>query len=174
MSLDTYDIPLSDMEKVLAKWATEAVEMRHGEAGDPDGKLSTGSDESPMEALQFLRRVRQRADRVDELLQAAKRARGRVRRALAEASFQADNAMDTEIQKQAVKRVEFSAASERKVEAKLATFEKRREEHLARRLVDVAEESVDVINQMHWSLDAIRKDLRGTLHALQFESSLER
>lgn len=148
--------------------------MRHGVANDPDGKLTTGSDESPAEALAFLRRVRQRADRVDELLQAARRARGRARRALAEIAFQVDNAMDLEIQKQVGKRREFSAASERRVDAKLATFEERRTEHQAKRLLDVADETVEVINQMHWSLDALRKDLRGTLHALQFESSLER
>ena len=60
------------------------------------------------------------------------------------------------------------------MDAKLATFEERRNEHQAKRLLDVADETVEVINQMHWSLDALRKDLRGTLHALQFESSLER
>lgn len=158
----------------MAGWAAEAVDMRHGVANDPDGKLTTGSDESPAEALAFLRRVRQRADRVDELLQAARRARGRARRALAEIAFQVDNAMDLEIQKQVGKRREFSAASERRVDAKLATFEERRTEHQAKRLLDVADETVEVINQMHWSLDALRKDLRGTLHALQFESSLER
>lgn len=172
--LSAYDIPLSELEGKILEWAQEAVDARHGTFGDPEGKLTTGSDQSPAEALAFLRRVRARADRVDELLQAAKRARGRARRALAEVAFETDKALDTEIAKAAGKRVEFSAASERRVDAKLATFEQRRVEHQAKRLLDVCEETVDVINQMHWSLDGIRKDLRGTLHALQFESSLER
>lgn len=172
--LDAYDIPLSAVEEAVLKWSQEAVDARHGDFGDPDGKLTSGSYQSPGEALAFLRRVRARADRVDELLQAAKRARGRARRALAEVAFETDNALNTEIAKAAGKRVEFSAASERRVDAKLATFEQRRIEHQAKRLLDVCEEAVDVINQMHWSLDGIRKDLRGTLHALQFESSLER
>lgn len=172
MSLDSYDLPLSELEKNVLAWSQEAVEARHGIFGDPAGKLTTGSDESPAEALAFLRRVRARADRVDELLQAAKRARGRARRALAEVSFDAENDVFEGIKKQG--RAEFQSAKEREVEAKLAAFEKRRIEHQAKRLVDVCDEAVDVINQMHWSLDGIRKDLRGTLHALQFESSLER
>lgn len=170
--LDAYDIPLSAVEESVLKWSQEAVDARHGDFGDPDGKLSTGSDQSPGEALAFLRRVRARADRVDELLQAAKRARGRARRALAEIAFDTENAIAEGVKKQG--RAEFQGHREREVNAKLDAFEKRRIEHQAKRLVDVCDEAVDVINQMHWSLDGIRKDLRGTLHALQFESSLER
>lgn len=170
--LDAYDVPFSEVEATVVAWTTEAVGLRHSEAGDPEGKLSTGSDESPAEAVAFLRRIRARADRVDELLQAAKRARGRARRALAAITFDADNAVSENIQKQG--RREFESHRAREVEAKLANFDMLRNQHQARRLLDVTEEAVDVINQMHWSLDALRKDVRATLHALQFESSLER
>lgn len=172
--LDVYDRPLTGLEEAVSAWTAEAVELRFGAAEDPAGKLTTGSDQSPAEALDFLRRIRARADRIDEILQAAKRARGRARRALSEIAFDVDAAMDGEIQKAASKRVEFSAASERKVDAKLATFEQRRIEHQAKRLVGVCDEAVDVISDMHWSLDAVRKDILGTIRALQFESSLER
>ncbi len=172
IALEAYDVPLSELEQRLISWVTEAVDLRHGEAGDPRGALSTGSDESPREAVEYLRRVRARADRVDELLQAAKRARGRARRALAEVAFDAEQKISEGINKQ--KRTEFQSHREREVTAKLEAFETRRIEHQAKRLLDVAEESVDVINQMHWSLDAIRKDLRSTMHNLQVEDSLER
>jgi hypothetical protein len=170
--LNSFDLPLTELEAVLSKWTQEAVEMRYGVAGDPDGKLTSGTDDSPAEAVAYLRRVRQRADRVGELLAAAKRARGRARRALAESAFATDNEVATGIKKQG--RVEFQSHREREVEAKLDAFESRRIEHQAKRLVSVADEAVDVISDMHWSLDAIRKDLRSTLHALQFEASLER
>lgn len=170
--IDVYDIPLSGMEKQLDDWAREAVELRHGVAGDPEGKLSTGTDETPAEAVQWLRRIRARSDRVDELLQAVKRARGRVRRIVAEAAFASTNEVDAGIRKQG--RVEFTAAREKESNARLDAFETRRKEHMARRLLDVAEECVDVINQMNWSLADLRKDARSSIHALQFESHLER
>lgn len=171
-TLDSLDLPLSGLEVQLEAWTREAVELRHGEAGDPAGKLSVGTDETPAEALALLRRIRQRADRVDELLQATKRARGRARRALAEAAFTAENEIASGIQKQT--RMEFQSHKEREVAAKLDAFETRRTEHQAIRLLDVANDAVDVINQMHWSLDALRKDVRSSMHAMQFESSLER
>jgi len=152
----------------------EAVDLRHGVAGDPEGNLSTASDETPAEALAFLRRVRPRADRVDELLAAAKRARGRLRLVRDEAKFQADSAVEEKWADKASKRVEFSSSFERGVEARTETFEQRRDAHQAARLVSVADDAVDVISQCYWGLDGIRKDLRSTLHALQFEYSLER
>lgn len=171
-NIDAYDVPLSGMEQKLLEWTQEAVDLRYGNAEDPRGKLSTGTDETSAEAVAYMRRVRARADRVGELLQAAKRARGRAKRALDAIAFAAENEIAEGIKKQG--RAEFQSSREREVTAKLEAFETRRTEHQARRLLGVADETVDVINQMNWSLDGLSRDIRATLHALQFESSLER
>ena len=155
-------------------WVTEALDLRHGAAGDPKGKLSEADPEDPRDMMDLLRRVRARADRVDGLLAAATRARGRARRAKTEAEFVAANELDKATSNRASRRQEFSSGREREAEAKLDTFEQRRLAHQAARLVDVTSEVHDVINQIHWQFDAMRKDLRASLHALQFEASLER
>ncbi|WNN95048.1 hypothetical protein SEA_MAGRITTE_71 [Microbacterium phage Magritte] len=172
--LDAYDIPFSKVEEQVMGWVTEALELRHGEAGDKDGRLSDADPEDPRDMMNLLRRVRARADRVDGLLAAATRARGRARRAKTEAEFVAANELDKATSKHASRRQEFSSGKEREAEAKLDTFEQRRLAHQAARLVDVTTEAHDVINQIHWQFDAMRKDLRASLHALQFEASLER
>lgn len=172
--LASFDIPFSDIEKQVMDWVREAIELRFRTAGDPDGSLSTGHEGTPSEALAFLRRVRQRTDRVDELRIAAIRAKGRARRAQAEAAFQADNALSTAMADRSARRADFSSGRERESEAKLDSFEERRAAHQAARLVDVTSDAYEVINGIHWQLDAIRKDLRATLNALQFEATLER
>lgn len=172
--LDVFDIQFPGFEKQVMLWVTEAIELRHGTAGDPEGSLSTGNESTPAEALAFLRRVRQRADRVDELHVVIIRAKGRARRLQAEAAFHADTALTSAMVERGSKRVEFSSGRERESEAKLDSFDERRAAHQAARLVDVTSEAYDVINTIHWQLDAIRKDLRSTLNALQFEATLER
>lgn len=172
--LDVYDIPFSGFEKQIMLWVEEAVELRYGAAGDPEGALTTGNETTPAEALAFLRRVRQRADRVDELLTVIIRAKGRARRLRDGAAFHADNALTTAVVERGTHRKEFSSGRERESEAKLDSFEERRTAHTAARLVDITIEAYDVVNGIHWGLDAIRKDLRSTLNALQFEATLER
>lgn len=169
-----YDIPFNELEARVMAWVTEALELRHGTAGDPDGRLRDAATDTMEEVQNLLLRARQRSDRVDELLANATRARGRARRAKEEAAFQADNAVNRATTVRAANRVEFSAGREREAEAKLDAFDERRAAHLAERLVSVTAEAYDVVNQIHWQLDAFRKDLRAQLHALQFESSLER
>ncbi len=155
-------------------WVSEALELRHGEAGDKEGRLRDADPEDPDDMMKLLRRVRARADRVDGLLATATRARGRARRAKTEAEFVAANELDKATTNRASRRQEFSSGREREAEAKLDTFEERRLAHQATRLVDITTEAYDVINQIHWQFDAMRKDLRASLHALQFEASLER
>ena len=164
----------SDFEAQIMAWVTETLELRHGEAGDPKGRLRGAEQESIAEMTDLLLRVRARADRVDELLSKVTLARGRARRAKEEAAFAADQALMQATQIRAGQRVEFSSAAERAADAKLDSFNERRVAYLRDRLVSVTNDSYEVISQIHWQLDAIRKDLRAALHALQFESSLER
>lgn len=173
--LADYDLPFSGIESRLVGWVSEALELRHGAAEDPQGKLTpVDPSEGPPAITESLLRVRARSDRVDELLSRITLERGRAKRAKEGAQFAADTALMEATQVRASRRAEFSSGREREAEAKLDSLEQRRMAHQADRLVSVANDAYEVINQVHWQLDAIRKDLRATLHALQFESSLER
>lgn len=163
-----------ELEQQVLSWVDEALELRHGAAGDPKGSIRGAAQETPEEALDLLLRIRVRSDRVDELLSKATLARGRARRSREEAAFAADLALMEATQRRAAARVEFSSGREREAEAKLDSFNERRVAYQRERLVSVTNDAYDVISQIHWQLDAIRKDLRATIHALQFESGLER
>jgi hypothetical protein len=173
-TLDDLDIPLSGVEKAVSAWVEESIELRHGAAGDPEGSIRNLHPEGVAETTAALIRVRARSDRLDELLTKATRAKARAKRAKDEAAFSADAALMKATAHRATRRAEFSSGREREAEAKLDAFEERRLAHQADRLVSVTSEAYEVINQIHWQLDSIRKDLRATLHALQFESGLER
>jgi hypothetical protein len=173
--LEAYEIPLSDLEQTVLNWVEEAIELRFGDAGDPEGKLvlpdytSTVADFSAV-----LLRVVTRADRVDELLAKVRQVKGRAARIQTEARFEAERALDQARSQEAGRRVEFSTGREREANASLASFTEKRKAHQAQRLVDLSNEAYDVINQAHWGLDAIRKDIRGIIRSQQFESTLER
>lgn len=175
-TLDELDIPLSGMEVRVQAWVKEAIELRHGDAGDPKGSIRGwgSSEDSISEVQDLLLRVRTRSDRVDELLAKSTQAKARAKRAQDEAAFSADRVLMEATTQRASRRAEFSSGREREAEAKLDAFEERRLAHQAGRLVSVTVEAYEVINQIHWQLDSIRKDLRAILHALQFESGLER
>lgn len=173
--LSTFDIPFNEQEKAIFAWVEEALELRHGEAGDPKGALTPVDQSDGVPVLNdALLRVRLRSDRVDELLSKITLARGRAKRAKDAATFSAETALMTATQHHSARRVEFSSAKEREAEAKLDSLEQLRIAHQSERLVSITNDAYEVINQKHWQLDAIRKDLRATLHSLQFESSLER
>lgn len=171
-----YDIPFEGVEARVMEWVTEALELRHGEAGDPDGTLAGVLNcEGPDEALHGLRRVVARTDRVDNLLSKVTQAKARAKRAQEHAAFSADIAYDTATQQNAARRTrEFVTRDERKADAALDSLEQRRIAHHASRLVSITTEAYEVVRQVHWQLDGLRKDLRSSMHALQFEASLER
>ena len=175
-TLDELEVPLSELESRVLSWVKEALELRHGDAGDPQGPIRGwgSTDDSIPEVQNLLLRVRARSDRVDELLAKSTQAKARAKRAQDEAAFAADRALMQATTQRSARRAEFSSGREREAEAKLDAFEERRLAHQASRLVSVTAEAYEVINQVHWQLDAIRKDLRAILHALQFESGLER
>lgn len=177
--IEQYDVPYTDLEQSMIDWVQEALELRHGKGGDPEGKIKVIDPRLGIDAMNsLLTRVRKRADRVDELLAHATMARGRFRRARDQAAFSAEIAYDeaTSQNKENRARIgeaDFSTREERNAAANLLSLNEKRAAHEARRLVSVAEEAYDVISQIHWQLDAIRKDLRASLHSLQFESKLE-
>lgn len=172
-----YDIPFGKVEAQVISWVTEALDLRHGDAGDPDGPLrATGMDEGLHAVMNELVRTRSRSDRVDGLLAKATQAKGRARRAQEHAAFIASQAYDEAQVNNSNRRLpgSFLTKEERNADAALDSLEERRAAHQAERLVSITSEAYDVINQIHWQLNAIRTDLRAQIHAIQFENSLER
>jgi len=173
-----YDVPFNKIESSLQAWATEALDLVHGAAGDPEGKMTLSevdwSDPRSIQAM--LIRARTRSDRVAELLAKATQARHRARRAQSSAQFAAEIAFDEATNKNATstKRLEFATREERNAAANIESLEQKRIAHFSERTTDIAVEVHEVITQTHWHLEGIRKDLRAALHELQFESSLER
>lgn len=172
-----YDIPFGKIESLVMSWVTEALDLRHGDAGDPQGALrAVGMEEGLHGVLDELVRVRSRSDRVDGLLAKVTQARGRARRAKEHAEFIANQAYDSAQVDNQARRLpnSFMTKEEKNADAALASLEERRASHQAERLVSITAEAYDVINQIHWQLNAIRTDLRALVHAIQFENSLER
>lgn len=165
---------VTSAEKQLMAWVAEALELRHGAAGDPEGPIRGSAQTSSDEIMDLLLRVRTRSDRVDELQSKVTLAKGRAKRAKDDSAFAADQALMLATQQRGNNRVEFSSAREREADAKLDAFTERRVLYQRDRLVSYSNDAYEVITQIHWQLDAIRKDLRASLHALQFESGLER
>lgn len=172
--LSVHDLPLAGLEVTMNAWVEEALELRHGVAGDPEGSIKNVHPETPVEILQLLRRVRTRADRVDGLLSAITRARTRLNKVRDEAAFTAEARVIGATSEGAKNRREFSSGNERQADAKLAAFNELRAQHQARTLANAAQGAYDVINQVSWQLGALRRELTDQIRALQFESSLER
>jgi hypothetical protein len=166
----------SATEQRMVAWVAEALDLRHGAAGDPLGaikplEITDGPDQVRLD----LSRARLRQDRLDELLAAIRRARGRVSRARKNAANEAKEAYDRANQvNQSRRRVEFSSAKERDSDASLDSIEERRVAFQAERLESVAQECFDIINDAARQMGSLRDDLKATLRAFQFESSLER
>lgn len=175
--LDIFDLPFSGVENEVMNLVREALELRHGEAGDPDGKLlPVNPSEGDAAVLAMLLRVRQRSDRVDEIMSRLTLAKGRAKRVQDAARFEAEQALATaQVTNMGRRSFEsYSTREERNAEAALDSVEQRRQAHMAERMVSITSDAYEVVKGIHWSLNAIRGDLRATLHSLQFESSLER
>lgn len=176
-NVSAYDVPFGKLESKVTAWVKEALDLRHGDAGDPNGPLRpVGMDEGLHVVMDELVRVRSRSDRVDGLLAKVTQAKGRARRAQEGAAFAASQRYDEAQQQNSARRMpgSFTSREERNADAALAALEERRTAHQAERLVSVTAEAYDIINQIHWQLNAIRTDLRAQIHAIQFENSLER
>lgn len=175
-TLSEYERPFSAVEERLLGWVQEALELRHGEAGDPLGKIQALEvSDGPDQALLNLSRARMRQDRLDELQANARVARGRISRARKAAAQEAKDAYDRANQANASRRREsFTSAKERDSDASLDSIEERRTAFEAERLESFAEECFNVINDAARQMGSLRDDLKHTIRAYQFESNLER
>lgn len=175
-ALAEYEKPFTEIEQRMLGWVSEALELRHGEAGDPLGTIKPLEiTDGPDQVRTDLGRARARQDRLDELLATMRRALGRVSRARKAAEQEFKEAYDAANRLNASRRrVEFSSAKERDSDASLDSLEQRRIANEAERLELFAKECFDIINDAARQMGSLRDDLKQTLRAFQFESSLER
>jgi len=176
-TIDEFDVPLSKVEASVVAWVTEALELRHGPAEDPEGALNEAFSDldvlNSREIVALMSRLRQRADRIDYLASLALRAKGRALRAQAEAKFAADQKYSEAMSNRSLTKREFTSGKELHANASLDSIDDRRLAHKAERLVSVTAEAYDVINQAGWQIQRMRDDLKEMLRTLRFEHSLD-
>lgn len=165
----------NQIETNLLDWATEALELRHGEAEDPKGRISLPSYEAGQHAaLDMLQRIRVRLDRVEELQSKARQVRGRVMRLRENADFEASIAYDMAMQDQGASRVRaYVTGAEKNADASLASLVEKREAHKLKRLESIAVEVLDVVGQCYWGLEKLREDVLQMVRITQFITSEE-
>lgn len=175
VDLSIYDIPLSDMEKTMVGWATEAIELRFGEAGDDLGRVRLPDWEAgPTAMISSLGRVRVRLDRVEELQTKAMRARGRITRIQSDAAFEAQRAYDeAAVHRSAFRSQEYTSAKERNAEAALDSFEQKRAAHQAEKLVALSMQVEEQIKHCYWGLVRLREDHLTLLRRVETMTSEE-
>lgn len=163
------------IERELLEWADEALELRHGEAGDPFGKVGLPAWELGVDgATNMLRRIRVRLDRVEELQSKARQARGRVMRLRENADFDAQIAYDEAMQRQGATRSrEYVTGLEKNADASLASLEQKRAAHQLKRLESLAVEVFDVVTHCYWGLEKLREDVLQLMRLTQFVTAEE-
>lgn len=162
------------IEEQLEDWVNQVVELRFRSGGDPEGPLPEHPGFSAEEIVHTLTRVRQRADRIEELLLRARRLKGRLAVQQTQAQLDAEIRRDEAFQtNRATRTMDFVTADERRADAALDSIQEKRAAHAAKRLATLADEAYHVIEKAHWGLSAYRQDLRSQLHAMQVISSQE-
>lgn len=165
---------MSEAKKFLHDWLEEALEIR----GSMD--IAPYSDiMAPHQVTEQLTDVRWRLDRVETLLIKAMRAKAALTRALRVAQEDLQIAWDTHVtdrnpSRRAVLTQEYVTGKEKFAEANLATLELRKAERKSLDILSHAEETLDVIRQVHRGLESVRQDLLAQVRAIQVETQLER
>lgn len=165
---------IKELETKANAWVVEAIDLRHGSANDPEGKLRAVSMEDGIrEVTNELVRVRQRADRVDFLMTQAHVARSRLLSAQRQADFEAEIKFSESTVNRDRTKNEYTSSLAIKSTATLDSFEEKRRAHEAKMAVSVVDDAYQVLREISRQLDSLRNDLRATIKSLQFESTLE-
>lgn len=161
------------MAESLEELVAEAVELRFGGSGLPEGQVT------PAVAQEVLLDTRKRLDRVEEILVRVIRLRGSARRRASAEQDQVDDAWAKSIQQianspQRRSGYDYSGAKERYAEADLNVLDLRIKQRKASNVADQTQTAYDVVKTCHRGLDTLRTDCTAFLRSLQFESHLER
>lgn len=163
-----------NVEGQLLAWASEALELRHGEAGDASGRVKLPAFElGQPAAVDMLGRVRQRLDRVEELQSQSRQALGRVVRLREEAEYELSLKYDDAISNNRNRYVDFQSADEKRADAALKSLDQKRKLHQMKRLESHAREVLDVVTQCYWGLSNLREDLLQMLKIHTFVTAEE-
>lgn len=159
------------IRQVLTTYVAEALDLRFG------GKLPTSGATVP-DMLEALLDVRQRLDRVEEILTRIIRLRARLRRNATIATASVDESWDRAVQNIRTAPVsrggDLSGPRERYAEANLIVLDERRSARAVEELAGHADEAHDVVRLVHRGLDGVRHDHLTILRAVQVETSLDR
>ncbi len=160
-----------DIKQNLISFIEEVFTLRFGAEGAKPG-------EGPSEVLARLLEIRNRIDRVEELLIRSLRVKARVHRLNASVQATVDDEWDQAVSatrsSPSLRGSDMVGPRERYAEANLTTLSSRREARKVADLASYADEAVDTIRVALRGLGDVRQDLNTVLRALQFESSLER
>lgn len=165
---------MSELEDTVTNWLREVIDLRHGEAGDPDGKLKAVSIEDGLSTVAYeLTRVRKRSDRIDYIRTQVSLVRSRLKAAKSSSDFQADAKFMEATSHRDRNKAEFASSLSVKANATLDSFEEKRAAHEATMQLELVSDAYYIIDQISRQMDSIRNDIRAILRSLQFESSLE-
>lgn len=166
-----HDDGLALLDRSLQSMVDEALEHRITAILPPVGASSAMVQES-------LHAVRQRLDRVEELLGKALTLRARAHSRATNAQHVLDDAWDLAAQRRRTAPVafgaEYTSARERNAEANLATLDQRAAQRIHADAAQRCDNAVEFLRLTYRGLEGIRQDHHMILRALQFESSLDR
>ncbi len=156
------------LKQALDSWTSEALQLRF--AG-PALKPGYG----PSDVLDSLLELRQRLDRVEELVFKAVQLRGRVKLSTDVAVATAQDAMDRVVQAARDRGEQYVTAAEKVAEANLATRDQRLDAREAIALSGRCDDAVEMLRLVYKGLEANRQDHLAILRTLQaFESGQDR
>lgn len=162
------------IESAVLAWVGEAIELRHGAAGDEEGKLRIVTIDDGVQAVMHeLTRVRKRTDRLDYIRTQLALLRSKLKKARAEAKFLADSKLAETTTRSNRTKLDYDSAAAVKAEASLEAFEEQRAAHEAQVLFEIVEDSYWILDKITTEMDSIRTDLRAIIKSLQFSSTLE-
>lgn len=159
----------SALRALLAKHVEESVRLRMGmQLPQPDASVG--------ELLEALLNVRQRLDRVEELLAVTLELRGMAARKHTVCRIAVDDAWDLAAvrQRQAAVRDEYSSAKERAAATNLEVLDLRRVERMTDLHERLCDEAVESLRLRLRGLQEVRQDILAVVKIRQFESAMER
>ena len=165
------EAPLNDLELWFAERLEEVLALRH-----TDDPLPTANAD-PQILVDSLLAVRTRLDRIEGILAAVERARGRVDRALTLTSFSGDvawaQALEDLKRKPTRSNSDFQGPRERYAEADLAALGPRRETNQLEALAKSARTAATVTRDAARGLNGVREDHLAILRAMNIGTRLE-
>ncbi len=157
------------VQLALAGYIDEATDLRFASE-------FPAAQASPQQFMEFLVDVRQRLDRLEELLLATARIRAAAQRKKAVANALASEAWDRASQKlrSGRRQDDYLGAKERYADCNLESFTEQRAARAADALFALADEAYDYLKTAHRGLDGVRHDVISIVRSFSFESNLER